>query len=101
MAIDPEDGRWEIKRLLDDIRVRVTYKWKNRFKHFYLVKRMGFDSDECSWQEAEDMDKELIKEYDNAVAKGDTTRGVWRFKILFKLGRQYEVGDCPSQPGHF
>jgi hypothetical protein len=86
MAIDPEDDQWEVERLLDDIRVRGTYRRNNRSKHFYLVKWMGFDYDECSWQEAEDIDKELIREYENAVAKGDITRGVWGSKIPFKLG---------------
>jgi hypothetical protein len=78
VAIDPEDGRWEIERLLDDIHVRVTYRWKNRFKHFCLAKWMGFDFDKCSWQEAEHIDKEVIKGYESAVAKGDITRGVWK-----------------------
>lgn len=39
---------------------------------------MGFDFDKCSWQEAEHIDKEVIKGYESAVAKGDITRGVWK-----------------------
>jgi hypothetical protein len=51
---------------------------------------MGFDYDECSWQGAQDIDKEVIKEYESAVDKGDITRGVWIQDSSW--GRWYEVG---------
>ena len=50
----------EVERLSDDIRVRGAYRWKNRYKHPYLVEWIGYGYGGLSWQEAEDIDTELI-----------------------------------------
>lgn len=61
-AIDPEDGQWEVERLIEKRQFGKTVK--------YLVKWLGYPSSENSWEKRKDIDPHVVSTFEAELLQG-------------------------------